>query len=435
MIHDAAVPPSLPQPSVRTADLEGILHTSAVWTTEELAALATHLERVGGQALRRLPTSALAAAWHDAIAALRDPDSPQRAALEQPLTRLSRLSPQGLGAALEAVLGGVGKRPADALFRQAEGRPAAGLVVVLLASNLPALAVQPLLPALALRRPVLLKSPSAEPLFAPALVRALVRREPALADAVAAIAWPGGTTTLEDPVLEAAATVVAYGEEATLRELRRRCGAKLLEYGPRISLAVVSEGPDPRGVAHRLARDIALFDQRGCLSVQAVYTDREPRPLADELARALSRRAVEWPQGPLDPVSAAGVQQLRAEADMRGLYRPGMPIGEGTVVVDPLPELHPSPGLRTVRLYPLEDLKMLPGLLAGWRGRLQGAALAGEGAWRLRQALEELGVSRCTEPGELQHPDALWHNGGRHPLEALAATATAATSSGTGPSR
>ena len=57
---------------------------------------------------------------------------------------------------------------------------------VILAGNLPALAVQPLLPALALRRPVLLKSPSAEPLFAPAFLEALTRREPRLAGAVAA---------------------------------------------------------------------------------------------------------------------------------------------------------------------------------------------------------------------------------------------------------
>src|SRR6185369_1071693 len=96
--------------------------------------------------------------------------------------------------------GGVRREPAAALM--AASRPGSrGPVLIVLASNLPGLAVQPLLPALALRRPVLLKSPSAEPLFAPTFLAALVRREPRLAGAVAAVAWPGGDPRLEAPVL------------------------------------------------------------------------------------------------------------------------------------------------------------------------------------------------------------------------------------------
>ena len=79
----------------------------------------------------------------------------------------------------------------------------------------------------------------------------------------------------------------------------------------------------------------------------------------------------------------------------------------------------PSPGLRTVRIHPLAGLDALPALLAPWSGLLQGAALAGDDAWRLAPALQAAGVSRLADPGELQSPDALWHNGGRDPLAAL----------------
>jgi hypothetical protein len=92
---------------------------------------------------------------------------------------------------------------------------------------------------------------------------------------------------------------------------------------------------------------------------------------------------------------------------------------QGTVIVDPDPELRPSPGLRTVRVHPLEDLGRLPEILGSWRGRLQGAALAGEEAWALEPELTGMGISRFAAPGELQSPDATWFNGGIDPLAAL----------------
>jgi hypothetical protein len=138
--------------------------------------------------------------------------------------------------------------------------------------------------------------------------------------------------------------------------------------------------------------------------------------LADRLEDALSHL---WPPGPADPASLAVVQQMRLEAEMRGLRRPRLPIAIGTVLVEPQPAFRPSPGLRTVRIHPLADLGRLPDVLAPWRGRLQGAALAGEDAWRLAPALAGLGISRYAAPGELQSPDVTWHNGGIHPLRAL----------------
>jgi hypothetical protein len=70
-------------------------------------------------------------------------------------------------------------------------------------------------------------------------------------------------------------------------------------------------------------------------------------------------------------------------------------------------------------VHPLPGLDGLCRILAPWRGRLQGAALAGAAAWRLAPGLAGLGISRCSSPGELQTPDAAWHNGGVDPLQAL----------------
>jgi Acyl-CoA reductase (LuxC) len=437
VLADFALPPGVKPAvcSVRASSPELPVPISrAAWTPASLAALAAALCR-GGEGLRMLPDAALLDAWSATVEAFLDPGTPERQELAPPLATLCCLSPAGLDAGLEAVLGGVRHGPAAALLERATtlavGEPSgpdrSAPVLVVLASNLPALAVQPLLPALALRRPVLLKSPSSEPLFAPAFLAALTRREPRLAGAVAAATWPGGDATLEAPLLAAAGAVVAYGGAEALADLARRAvGKRFVGYGPQMSLAAVELGSgaaaSSEALAEGLARDVALFDQRGCLSVVAVYVagglDAAAR-LAGRLEAALAELAARWPPGPATAPMLAAVQQLRLEAELRGLPRALLPPAAGTVLLEPEPALRPSPGLRTVRVHPLADLDRLPEILAPWRGRLQGAALAGPAAWRLAPRLAALGISRCAAPGDLQSPDATWHNGGIDPLEAL----------------
>ena len=422
MLRDAFLPPPLAhplEPLFRAAERpHGIRYASARWNPEALALLVSSL-REGADALRAIPEGDLLAAWGDTVARFLRPSSLERRALDPSLSRLCRLSRPGLEAALEAVLGGVRREAAAEVLAQARTPADAGPVLVVLAGNLPALAVQPLLPALALRRPVLLKSPSAEPLFAPAFLQALARREPRLAGAVAAATWPGGEAELEAPVLAGVDTVIAYGDREALDDLERRAPGRVVEYGPKTSLAVVGADADLRETAFGLARDIALFDQRGCLSVAAIYTAGDAGALAERLGEALSDLARRWPAGPAARPELAAVQHVRLEAEMRGLRQEPLSLQAGTVIVDPDPTFRPSPGLRTVRVHSLPDLSRLPELLISWRGRLQGAALTGKGAWALEPRLRDLGISRFAPPGELQSPNASWHNGGIDPLLAL----------------
>lgn len=384
---------------------------------------------------------ALTAAWVATVAAFRDPASPERRALDPALAAASRLSPQGLEAGLEAVLGGVaGQRAAEVIAAGAarreeaprHGRPRPPVLVVL-AGNLPGLAVQPLLPALALGRRAILKSSSAEPWFAPAFVAALARREPALGKMVTALAWRGGDREVEAPLLAECDPVLAYGDAPAIADLERRAAGRVVAYGPKTSLAVVGAEADPEEVAAGLARDVALFDQRGCLSIAAVYVGGgEARAesvaaaiaaeLATELATSLARLADLWPPGPPTTGELAAVRHARDEAVMAGAHLVPLAAAAGTVILDPRPAFRPTPGRRTVRVHPLADLAALPALLAPWSGRLQGVATAGLPAAAeaaLRAALAPLGVSRYAAPGRLQHPDVRWHNGGIDPLEIL----------------
>lgn len=432
--------------------LPGGGETRARWSPEGLARLIEALGAEGAPALARLGRERLLAAWGATVEAYLDPDSPERRRLDPALARNCRLSPEGLTAGLTAVLGGVRRSAAEALLgsvppglldgpaeaeearRRAPRRPA----LTLLASNLPALAVQPLLPSLLAGRPMLLKSPGAEPFFAPAFVRSLVGREPGLAAAVAAVTWPGGDANLEAPLLAAAGPVLAYGGQEAMDDLGRRLRAldseaELVPFGPKTSLALV----DPAGAGGRLemqglARDVALFDQRGCLSIAAVYVrggEEAAAEVAEALAAALEHEARRLPPGPPSAAEAAAARLAREEAEMLGrvVHAPGESLAVGTVIVETDPAFRPSPGLRTVRVHPLPGgaagSERLAEVLTPWAGRLQGLAAAGIPEAEVAALSRRLDLSRTSLPGELQSPDATWHNGGRHPLAVLAGRA------------
>ncbi|HEX6202946.1 MAG TPA: acyl-CoA reductase, partial [Thermoanaerobaculia bacterium] len=384
--------------------------------------------RTVGRPAEARTISALPDAWSGSAAVFRDPASPERRALDPALAAAVRLSPEGLQAGLEAVLGGVAGERAAEVFRAAARRRVEWErppVLVVLAGNVPGLAVQPLLPALALRRRVVLKSSSAEPFFAPAFVAALAAREPAVADLVTATTWRGGDEAVEAPLLAECDPVLAYGDAPAIAALERRAAGRVIAYGPKTSLAVVGPAADPAAVAPGLARDVALFDQRGCLSIAGVYVEGDERraeAVAAALAAELERLADLWPPGPATAGELAAVRHARDEAAMAGARLLPLDAAAGSVIVDPRPAFRPTPGRRTVRVHPLADVSALPRLLAPWAGQLQGLALAGlptAGEAELRAALEPLGLSRFAVPGRLQHPDTRWHNGGVDPLEAL----------------
>jgi hypothetical protein len=420
MISDHSVPPDH-QPAEAAERAEPPRYTQARWTAAEIHALAQRLDRFGREALAAVSDQSLLAAWDRAIALLLDPASASRRRLDPALAVTCRLSPEALQAALEAMLEGMTGDPARRLFERAATleRRHRGLVTAVLPANVPALAAQVLLPALALRRPVLLKSSSREPLLGAALVHLLGRTEPPLAEALAAVTWRGGDSELEAAAFADAETVVAFGSDDTLRSLEaRRSG--VVGHGTRISVAVVSADADLPAASAGLAEDIALFEQRGCLSVRSILTDADADALSAALAEALRRQARRWPPVPLDRPTASALRLARSEAELHGSTVADLPLDAGTVIVRSGGPLDPLPAARSVRIHRLGEVAQALDLLAPWRGRIQGAAVAGERAERLRGELEALEVRRITAPGDLQRTDALWANGDRHLIERLA---------------
>ncbi|HVR31057.1 MAG TPA: acyl-CoA reductase [Thermoanaerobaculia bacterium] len=449
-----------------------------------LLRVAAHLGTAGAPALASIDAERLEAAFAGAVEAFRDPDSPERRRLDPDLRRNTQLSQACLDASLDALLDGFSRFEVRAVLaraaragsataestpersaaggalrsrrrppsgpdrtpasngseRRARGSGAASAAphLIVLAGDLPGLLLQPLLASLAVRRPVLVKSSSREPFFAPAFAAALAAREPALADAIAAVAWPGGAAAIEDGLHQAVDRVVAYGSGEAIAALRRRAAERLVAFGPKASVAIVA-GAAPRRdlprIAAGLARDVALFEQRGCLSLQAIYTDGDADALADAVAGALDEASHRWPPPPLSDERAAALRLLREEAAFLGCRVTATALERGTVIVDRDSAFRPSPGQRTVRIHPVPDPEAALEALRAAAGRLQGAALAGAGAAALSGGLRALGVSYLCEPGRLQSPGATWANGGIDLVEELSGSRSGRAWSRGSPSR
>ncbi len=359
--------------------------------------------------LRAIPNDVLLTAWNDTLGAFLDADSPERRDLDPGLLQSTGLSPAGLNHGLKSIGEGMLEDAAAAELQRPRRQREDGFSLVVLPAEPPGLIFQSLLPALVARAPVLFKSSRAEPHFAPAFLAALGRRLPELHDAYAAATWTGGDEAIETPLHAAARLVVAYGGEATIDALQSAVVGRFIAFGPRLSLGWVGPGADPDQAAHGMALDIATFDQRGCLSVHAVLAEPDTAPtFAAALARALTELALDLPPGHSNTTDRAGVRLAREDAELRDLDWHGDALDAGTVIVDPDPRISPSPGLRTVRIHPVEGVPPLD----HWNGRLQGVAFAGHMPATIHRAFEQTGVSRFAPAGRLQATDAAWRNGG-----------------------
>lgn len=360
-------------------------------------------------ALRAIPDDDLLAAWNDTLASFLDAGSPERRKHDPELLAATRLSQAGLDRGLGSIGKGMLGQPAAAELRRPHRQPEDGFSLVVLPAEPPGLMLQSLLPALAARAPVLFKSSRAEPYFAQAFLAALGRRLPALCDTYAAATWTGGDTATETPLLASARLVVAYGGQATIDALESAGTRRVVTFGPKLSLGWVGADADLEQAARGMALDIATFDQRGCLSVHAVFADPAA---ADEFARALADAlavlAAALPPGPASDAERAGVRLAREDADLRGLTWHGDALDTGTVIVESDARISPSPGLRTVRIHFVTGVPALDHL----NSRLQGIAIAGHMPATVRHTFEQAGVSRFAPAGELQATDAAWRNGG-----------------------
>lgn len=309
------------------------------------------------------------------------------------------------------------------------------LITHIFSGNVPGVAVTSLVRALLVGAPSLGKTASGEPLLAALFARAVAEADPEVGRCLGVAHWPGDDEALLGAALAPAETIVVYGGGDAVRAIRVATppAARVVEYGHRLSLAVITaEGMREYGaeaLARRAAEDVALFDQRGCVSPHVVYVQSnakpDPRAWSGVLAESLADAELRLPRGRPEPEESAAIRQLRSEAAFTGLAGGAdaevheSPRGTAwTVLYEADPAFAPSCLHRTVRVKPVADLDLLPRILQPLHGMLQTVGVAAPQAEteRIADLLGRLGASRITPLGRMAWPPAHWHHDGRPPL-------------------
>jgi len=411
-------------------------------SAEEIRAALERL-REASRRIRERPARETISALASVLETWREPDSRVRRALRTEYAHATGFSPEMVEAAMSRALAGW---TGDALrslvdlelggieaLEGTAGRNASGFEVtsVLLAGSLPSPTLVGLLAPLVLRSPVLAKSSVHDPVTPVLFAESVAAADPELGACVEIVRFSGSDATCVEALL-AADCVVASGSDQTIASVAARVEPprRLVGYGHRLSVAAVA-ADRPADSAARLAEDVALWDQLGCLSPVAVFVaDRDPGAaieFAAELADALADLEQRWPRGPVSTETSAAITRERDEAEMRAAG--GSPVrvyrstgSSWTVIAEADARFRPAPLHRFVRIHPVAGLHDLLKALTPVKHHLASVGVEGfcEQRREITAALTQLGASRICPLGTMQAPPLSWCHDGRGVLPPLA---------------
>ncbi len=394
---------------------------------EQLAMLCADL-RAARQRLAARSLADILASLNAVVAEWLQPDSIWRREAEALLPNATGFSPAMIRYALPSMIEPLRAPAVAALLRdEIGGRPVHSphLIAHISAGNLPGHAAIPVALTLALKSAALVKAAQGDRLFPLLWARSLAARDADFGACVAARYWRGGEHSCEQAVCAAADLVVASGSDASVDDLRARCATRFIGHGYKVSFAVVArEAIDEPETAAALARDVAIWDQRGCLSPQVCFVEGDvdaARRFAAHCVAPLRAMARELPPGETAESDALAVRRWRDEAEWRQLAGEAVTLcaaealNEGTIVVEPEPIFRPTPLCRSLRVLPLARVADLLPLLANARPRLEAAGVAAPAVrWpALYALLDRAGAHRICRLGEMQQPPLEWRLGGR----------------------
>lgn len=410
--------------------------------------LARSVQLAASERLQSMSVDAIIEVLGAAIARLLDPADPHRRELDELLPLVTGSDPELLRLGLTTYLHGfrapqlrrfvaqdfANPKVLDGFQPAVKGGALRALGPRLLthvwAGNVPGLPLWSLACGLLVKAANIGKLPSAEPVFATVFARLLGEVHPPLADCLAVIWWKGGEAGVDAVLFRESETVLAYGGNAALRELRDRVPVttRFLAYGHKLGLAMVGRAALDRvrgpGSARLAALDLARHEQQGCYSPHVFYVEQggnvSPRAFARYLAAELANLQHRHPVRALALEEAAAVANWREAAEWNDALEifgePGC--GWAVVYADEPVALAPTPGQRCVVVSAVDALEQVLALIAPHAPLLQTVSVAStpEALYPLAEQLGRAGVTRIAPLGSMAQPEAGWHHDGRFNL-------------------
>jgi len=421
----------------------------------QLSALAQHVKEASARQLKRLPVSRIVQIIDAAVARLLDPRDRYRQEAERLLPAVTGYDAEmvrlGLTAFLQTFRAPQLHRFVAEDFANPkvldEFQPALkggfvrafgpDLLVHSWAGNVPALPLWSLACGLLVKAGSIGKLPSAEPVFASLFARLLAELHPPLADCLAIVWWKGGDEAGPAALFQQADTVLAYGGNEAIAQVRRQVPVttRFLGYGHKLGFGLVARAAlDTQrapATARLAAHDIVRYEQQGCYSPHQFYVERggkvAPREFASYLAAELANLQQRFPRRALALEEAAAVSGWRQSAELQSLARQGFELlgpddAAWAVAYGETPGgLAPTGGGRSILVSAVDALDEVVPLVAPHARFLQTAGIAAEPQelFRLAEVLGRAGVTRITALGAMTAPEAGWHHDGRFNLADL----------------
>lgn len=291
------------------------------------------------------------------------------------------------------------------------------LLTCIFSGNVPGIPAFDMALALALKSACLARPAQAEPVFAELWARSIAEADPLLGRCLAVQRWE------KDAVwpYERAGAVLAYGSDESLAAVRRLVPAHVpfLPHGHKVSFAVVARESADQETAARLACDVAMYDQQGCMSPHVAFVERggamAPQKFAAAVADALARLQGQMPRGRLTQAEAMALRAVRDEAEFTA---DACHLSPGdlawAVIHHEQADFVPSPLNRLLRTYAVDTLNDVPLVAAKTAPYLQTVAVAAppERLADVAAALGSLGATRICPVGRMQEPGPLLHHDG-----------------------
>ena len=421
----------------------------------QLQALASRVREAAARHLQTLPVSRIIAIVDDAVLRLLDPADPFRREAEALLPAVSGYDAEMVRLGLQGFLQTFRAPQLQRFVAEDFANPKVldefqpamkggfvrafgpSLLVHSWAGNVPALPLWSLACGLLVKAGNVGKLPSAEPVFASLFARLLAEVHPPLADCLAIVWWKGGDAASAAALFGAADTVLAYGGNDTIVQLRSQVPVttRFLGYGHKLGFGVVAASVlDPQrapALARLAAHDVVRYEQQGCYSPHQFFVERggrvDPRSFAHYLAAELANLQRRYPRRALALDQAAAIAGWRQSAELRVFAGEGAQLMGADAAAwhvaysETAQPLSPTGGGRSILVSAVDTLDAVPPLVAPHARFLQtcGIAAQPQELFRIGEALGRAGVTRVCALGAMTAPEAGWHHDGRFNLADL----------------